>query len=132
MKCKLILPHAAILLGGLWGAGVLSATDLVIHLPDTPLVTRQNVTYQCDATGAAIGLPSGHFTVEYIEGGGNSLAIVPVSGNSLIFSNVSSGSGARYTAQQYTWWEVKGVATLYSNSLNGKSQSSCHRAPFPR
>jgi membrane-bound inhibitor of C-type lysozyme len=117
------------LLALIFGAGVLSATDFVIHLPDTPPVSRQSVTYQCDATGLAIGVPSRAFTVEYINAGGNSLAIVPISGNSLIFSNVASASGARYVAQQYTWWEAKGGATLYSDSLNGKSQSSCHKVP---
>ena len=74
-----------------------------------------------------IGVPSGKFDVEYIEGGGNSLAIVPIAGNALVFANVSSGSGARYTAQQYTWWDAKGAVTLYSDSLTGKLQSACSR-----
>src|SRR3954447_6709351 len=104
----------------------LSATDLVVHLPNSPEITRKTVSYACDASGEAIGVPAAAFPVEYINGGGNSLAVVPISGNSLIFSSVSSGSGARYTAQQYTWWEAKGAATLYSDSLNGKLQSSCH------
>jgi membrane-bound inhibitor of C-type lysozyme len=105
---------------------VLSATDLTIHLPNSPEITRKTVTYNCDASGKAIGVPSSQFSVEYINGGGNSLAVVPISGNLLIFSSVTSGSGARYTAQQYTWWEAKGAVTLYSDSLAGKLQSSCH------
>jgi membrane-bound inhibitor of C-type lysozyme len=120
---------ATILLTLVFGADLMSATDFFIHLPGTPPVTRQNITYQCNATGSAIGVPRGPFTVEYINGGGNSLAIVPISGNALIFSNVSSASGARYTTQQYTWWEAKGSATLYSDSLGGKLQSSCHKVP---
>jgi membrane-bound inhibitor of C-type lysozyme len=63
--------------------------------------------------------------VEYINGGGNSLAIVPVSGNTLIFSNVIAGSGARYLAGQYTWWESGGSVTLSSDSLAGKMESTC-------
>jgi membrane-bound inhibitor of C-type lysozyme len=122
------LTKMKVLLGLLGTAGAVSATDLTIHLPDSPPITRQTVTYQCDATGTTIGVPAGQFRVEYINGGGNSLVIVPISGNSLIFSNVSSGSGARYTAQQYTWWDAKGAVTLYSDSLTGKLQTSCHRS----
>lgn len=104
-----------------------SATDLTIHLPSGTPISRETVTYVCDSAGKKIGVPGGAFPVEYINGGGNGLAVLPIAGNSLIFSNVSSGSGARYTAQQYTWWEAKGEATLYSDSLTGKIQSSCHR-----
>jgi membrane-bound inhibitor of C-type lysozyme len=101
------------------------AEDLTIHLPASASLSRKSVQYQCDAQGAKIGLPSGPFSVEYINGGGNSLAVVPISGNALIFSNVMSASGARYTAQQFTWWEAHGTATLYSDSLAGKSRSAC-------
>jgi membrane-bound inhibitor of C-type lysozyme len=102
-----------------------SPTDLKIHLPDLVPVSRTNVAYQCDANGAKIGLPSGRFEAEYINGGGNSLVVVPIAGNFLIFSSVSSASGARYVTQQYTWWEAKGSVTLYSDSLTGKLQTSC-------
>ena len=108
------------------GIGSLSATDLTIHLPDTVPVTRQQVLYQCDVTGSQIGVPASPFPVEHITGGGNSLVIVPIAGNALIFSNVSSGSGAHYRAQQYTWWEAQYSAILYSNSLTGKLQTACH------
>ncbi len=104
---------------------VVSAEDLTIHLPQNASISRKAVQYQCDGQAAKIGLPSGSFSVEYINGGGNSLAVVPISGNSLIFSNVTSASGARYTAQQFTWWEARDAATLYSDSLAGKSQSAC-------
>jgi membrane-bound inhibitor of C-type lysozyme len=107
------------------GVCMASLTDLKIHLPDLVPVARTNIAYQCDATAAKIGLPSGRFEVEYIEGGGNSLVIVPIGGRSLIFSAVSSASGTRYVAQQYTWWEAKGSVTLYSDSLTGKFQTSC-------
>ena len=73
-------------------------------------------------------MPSGTFFVEYINGGGNNLVVVPISGNALIFSSVSAGSGARYTAQQYTWWEAGGSITLVSDSMTGKIRSTCQRA----
>ena len=105
----------------------LLATDLTIHLPESQPISRQNVRYRCDPNGSKIGVPSGPFVVEYINGGGNSLVVVPVSGNALIFSNVMAGSGARYTAQQYTWWEAGGSVALVSDSITGKIQSTCRQ-----
>ena len=74
-----------------------------------------------------MGLPATAFPVEYINGAGNSLAVVEVHGNSMIFANINSGSGARYAAGQYIWWEAGGAVTFYSDSLAGKAQSACHR-----
>ena len=106
---------------------VAGATDLTIHLKGTQPLTRKTVQYQCDAKGAAMGLPPGAFPVEYINGAGNSLVVVPVHDTSLIFANVNSGSGARYAAGEYIWWEAAGAVTFYSDSLAGKTQSACHR-----
>jgi membrane-bound inhibitor of C-type lysozyme len=103
------------------------ATDLTIHLNGSEPLTRKNVQYQCDAQAAAMGLPATAFPVEYINGAGNSLAIVAVHGNSMIFANINSGSGARYAAGQYIWWEAGGAVTFYSDSLAGKAHSACHR-----
>jgi membrane-bound inhibitor of C-type lysozyme len=102
------------------------ATDLTIHLSGSQSVSRKTVQYQCDAKAAAIGLPATTFSVEYINGAANSLVVVPIHGNSLIFANVMSGSGARYAAGQYIWWEAGGTVTLYSDSMAGKMQSACH------
>ena len=116
------------------GVGILSysvfaaATDLTIHLTGSQPISRNTIQYQCDAQGARMGLPSGTFTVEYLDGAGNSLAILPVGGNSLIFSNVVSGSGARYAAAQYIWWDAAGRSvTFSSDSIAGKMESTCHR-----
>ena len=108
------------------------AADLTIHLAGDASFSRQSVRVECDANGVKMGLPSGAFSVEYINGGGNSLAVVPVSGNSLIFANVIAGSGARYAARQYVWWDAAGrVITFSSDSLGGKMQSLCHRVKTP-
>lgn len=104
------------------------AADLTVHLPDTASVSHDVVKYQCDAAGAKMGLPAGPFSAEYINGGGNSLVVVPVSGKSLIFANVSAASGARYAAQQYLWWEAGGAVTFSSDSMAGKMSSTCQRA----
>ena len=102
-----------------------SATDLTIHLPGTTTVSRKIVKYQCDSTGSKIGLPGDVFSVEYINAGGNSLVIVPVSGKPMIFANVVAGSGARYVAAEFTWWEAGGRVTFISDSLSGKAQTTC-------
>ncbi|RSL17508.1 membrane-bound inhibitor of C-type lysozyme [Edaphobacter aggregans] len=116
------------------GAGFLvcsalaGASDLTIHLSGSQPITRNTAKYQCDAQGAKMGLPAEIFSVEYINGAGNSLAVVPVGGNSLIFANVVSGSGARYAAGQYIWWDAGGRGTTFSSgSIAGKMSSACHR-----
>jgi len=104
------------------------ATDVTIHLNGSQAISRSTMKYKCDAQGTKMGLPDGVFSVEYLNGAGNSLAVVPVSGNSVIFASVVSGSGARYAAGQYIWWEAgdRGV-TFSSDSIAGKMSSSCHR-----
>ncbi len=80
------------------GAGVLAcsalagASDLTLHLNGSQPISRSTVKFACDAQGVKMGLPAGVFSVEYLNGAGNSLAVVPVSGSSLVFANVISGS----------------------------------------
>jgi membrane-bound inhibitor of C-type lysozyme len=106
------------------------ATDLTIHLNGSQPITRNTVKVQCDAQGSKMGLPSGPFSVEYLNGAGNSLAIVPVGGDSLIFANIFSGSGARYAAKEFVWWDAAGRGiTFSSDSLARKISSTCHRVP---
>jgi membrane-bound inhibitor of C-type lysozyme len=107
--------------------GTARAADLTIHLPETASVSRKNALYKCDASGSKVGVPTTSFQVEYINAGVNSIVVVPIAGNSLIFSNVLAGSGARYTAQTYTWWESGSVITLSSESAAGRMQTTCHR-----
>jgi membrane-bound inhibitor of C-type lysozyme len=118
----------------LTGVSVLSccaaagATDLTIHLSSSQAITRNTIKVQCDAQGSKMGLPAGVFSVEYLNGAGNSLAIVPVGGSSLIFANVFAGSGARYAAKEFIWWDAAGRGiTFSSDSLAGKMSSTCHR-----
>jgi membrane-bound inhibitor of C-type lysozyme len=106
------------------------ASDFTLHLKGTEPVQRKTVKYQCDATGATMGLPSGVFEVEYVNGAGNHLAIVPVKGNSMVFVTVPSGSGARYAADVYIWWEAGGRGTTFSSDAPGpKASSACHVVP---
>lgn len=104
------------------------ATDVTLHLKGSQAMSRSTVEYQCDAAGAKMGLPAGAFSVEYLNGAGNSLAILPVNGESLVFANIVSGSGARYAAKQYIWWDAAGRSVSFSSdSLAGKMRSECHR-----
>ncbi|MGJ5814241.1 MliC family protein [Paludibaculum fermentans] len=114
-----------LLLGMLLASALAPATDLVVTLPGTKLLSRKVVQYSCDANAVRIGLPAVPFEVEYINGSGNNLATVPILGGLLIFANVSSASGARYAAQQYIWWEAKGSATLYLDSPAQKDKTVC-------
>ncbi len=104
------------------------ATDVTIHLNGSQAISRTIMKFACDAQGSRMGLPAGVFPVEYLNGAGNSLAVVPVGGKSLIFANVVSGSGARYAAGEYVWWDAAGRGvTFSSDSLAGKMSSACHR-----
>lgn len=119
---------ACVALGALTLAVTAFAGDVVIHLDDAAQITRRSVQYQCDALASKLGLPDGPFQVEYINGGDNSLAVLPISGRPLIFANIFSGSGARYAAQQYIWWEAAGRSiTLTSDTLAGKLTSTCQK-----
>jgi membrane-bound inhibitor of C-type lysozyme len=115
--------RAAVLAGV--GAAAAWASDLTIHLPGDAAMQRNTVSYRCDGNGRKLGMPAGPFSVEYINGGGNSLVVVPVAGKGLIFANVAAGSGARYVAQQWTWWEAGGAVTLSSDTMGGKAQTTC-------
>ena len=125
---KAIRRHVAIGAFLFAAVGVAAATNLTIHLQDSAPIQRVIVQFQCDAQGAKMGLPTSPFSVEYINGAGNSLAVLPIRGKSLIFANVIAGSGARYAAGEYIWWEEAGrTVSLSSDSLAGKMRSECHR-----
>ena len=120
--------HALMGVGILFCSVVAGATDVTIHLNGSQTFSRSTVKVQCDANGSKMGLPAGVFSVEYLNGAGNSLAVVPVGGDSLIFANVFSGSGARYAAKEFIWWDAAGRGiTFSSDSLSGKMSSACHR-----
>ncbi|MEG9434923.1 MliC family protein [Edaphobacter sp. HDX4] len=104
------------------------ATDLTLHLAGNDPVKRNTARFQCDAQGARMGLPAGIFSVEYINGAGNHLAVVPVKGSSMIFVTVPSGSGAKYAAEQWTWWDAGTRGTTFGSDFPGpKATSSCHQ-----
>ena len=104
------------------------ATDLTIQLSGSQALSRKFVKLDCGNEGTALGLPSKPFTVEYVNGAGNSLAILPIHEQSLIFVSVMSGSGTRYASGWLLWWDAgsRGVP-LSSDSLTGKKEVACRR-----
>ncbi len=109
------------------GCGLASrAADMVIPLPGA--VSQKKVTLQCDEHAKSMGLPSGPFTVTYLNSDNNSLAVLPMNGRPLIFAEVLSADGGRYAAGRFIWWDVgsRGIH-LYADGLN-KEQTACHAA----
>jgi membrane-bound inhibitor of C-type lysozyme len=51
---------------------------------------------------------------------GQSFALMTVDGKKLLFVNVLSGSGARYSAEQYVWWTKGPQGTLTSEMADPK------------
>lgn len=103
------------------------AKDVTIRLsPSTP-VSRRVVPFRCDAGAERLGLPRGTFDVEYINAGPNSLAVLPLGGDRLILAGVQSGSGARYTAGEYTWWDAAGRRTfIRAETIGGAKEFTCY------
>ncbi len=124
----IMVKGAAIVIAVMAWCATAGATDLTLHLKGSQPMSRSTMQYECDAEGAKMGLPPGVFSVEYLNGAGNSLAIVPVNGESIVFANIFSGSGARYAAKQFIWWDAAGRSVSFSSdSLAGKMRSECHR-----
>jgi Predicted periplasmic protein len=66
---------------------------------------KRVIRYECE------GLEP--FSVEYINAAPNFLALVPVDGETLIFSSVLSASGARYASGHWEWWTSGPEASLH-------------------
>lgn len=80
---------------------------------------RDVVSYQCEGIDDPM-------TVEYINAHPIFLAVVPVEGESLIFVNVISASGARYVSGQYEWWS-KGNEVSFTDAMSDVDEPiSCH------
>jgi membrane-bound inhibitor of C-type lysozyme len=124
-----IIGRISVIAMALFAAGATAgATDVTLHLKGSQPMSHSTAQYECDAQGTKMGLPAGPFTVEYLNGAGNSLAILPVNAESIVFANIFSGSGARYAAKQYIWWDAAGRSVSFSSdSLAGKMRSECHR-----
>jgi membrane-bound inhibitor of C-type lysozyme len=85
-------------------AGAAAAAPLALSEIQTQ--TRHTFSYTC-ADGKT-------FKVTYLNAkNGQSFAIVPVAGQSLLFVSTIAASGVRYQADRYTWWTKGPRADLY-------------------
>jgi membrane-bound inhibitor of C-type lysozyme len=65
----------------------------------------RTIAYECEGIEPV--------SVEYINAAPNFLAIVPVNDETLVFTAVLAGSGARYAAGNWIWWTSGAEASLY-------------------
>ncbi|MGN6551754.1 MAG: MliC family protein [Pararhizobium sp.] len=84
---------------------------------------RDTVSYTCDDGRA--------FSVVYVNGSPDALALVPIDGVPRIFVNVISGSGARYASGTFIWWTKGRSASLYdvTRGSDAPPVATCRAAP---
>lgn len=98
------------------------AGDLAIPLPSGITAERHVARYQCPGLGK--------FQVEYVNAGAVSLAVLPLEGQTQVFAQVLSGSGARYASGPYVWW-IKGEEGSLQDLRKGGNAAPvvCKAAP---
>jgi membrane-bound inhibitor of C-type lysozyme len=90
-------------------AGAAVGTNLSLTLPGD--AEKKTVVYGCDSHAP--------ITVTYVNAAPNFLAIVPITNDQtnktedMIMSSVITGSGVRYEAGQYLWWNKGNDGYLY-------------------
>ncbi len=107
------------------GAGAAAAeVTLSIALGIAPADSIGSEFYVCD--------DGDQFAVRYVNSGANVLAIVPVDGETRIFVNVVSASGAKYVSGSHVWW-TKGDTAILENEMDAGSTQNCQsqEAPLP-
>lgn len=84
-----------------------AAWAMPLTVPQVQEASSQTVKYDCDGDKT--------LSVRYVNTKNNqSFALLTVDGRKLLFVNVTSGSGARYVAEQYTWWSKGQEGNLYT------------------
>ena len=69
---------------------------------------RKLTRYDCEGADS--------FDVEYVNAAPNFLALLPVNGETYLFTLVLAASGAKYAAANYVWWTKGPEASLYDLS----------------
>ena len=109
------------------------SNNLQIKLPTGIKVDRQTAVYTCsakngNATELLAALSKNRVTVQYLNAGDISLAVLQISGQTQVFSNVIAADGAKYAAAQYIWWS-KGDDALFSSATDDKALVTCRPVP---
>lgn len=81
------------------------ADAISIELPDDVAVTTNDVLYKCGDKDVS---------VTYYNAGDIALAKLEMDDETVIASNVLSGSGAKYAGGIYIWWSKGATADLYN------------------
>jgi membrane-bound inhibitor of C-type lysozyme len=97
-----------------------SSSSLTITLNTSGDFERKTVNYGCQGDFQQLA-------VDYINAAPNYLAIIPLDGSTLLFNTVLAGSGAKYVAGKYVWWNKGNDATLYDLTMgaNAKPIATC-------
>jgi len=96
----------AFALTGVCGAAGAQAAGLPSALRDIRMQSRHTYRYTC--------ADSKTFKVTYLNAtNGQSFALVPVDGRTLLLVSTIAASGVRYQADRYTWWTKGPRADLY-------------------
>jgi membrane-bound inhibitor of C-type lysozyme len=108
--------NTAMIAGLCMAPSLANAADvsLSIALDDQASVSTE--TYKCS--------DGGDYAVRYVNSGSNSLALIKLKDEELIFVGVISASGARYQSGAYEWWSKGDEATL-SNAMDEGAKLSC-------
>lgn len=117
-----VLAGLAAAFGVLDGAGANTclaakpAAASTLNIPLTPAsqVQKISTTYRCSGSQELLDkLAKPLVSVTYLNARAASLAVLQVEGETQVFSNVISASGARYTANRFEWWS-KGDTAFFS------------------
>lgn len=90
-----------------------AAANITIELPENQEVSTDQQLYKCGEMDVA---------VTYYNAGDISLAKLEMEDQTIVASNVMSGSGARYAGSIYIWWTKGDAADLY-NLMEDPDQS---------
>lgn len=92
-------------------AGLDKAIDQAREYSSLSVRDMRDVRYACES-GKTL-------SVKYMTVGETPLAAMTLSGKTLVFANVISGSGARYASGQYVWWTKGPTGFLSDETLPG-------------
>ena len=102
-----------VFLGLTFAASSASAGEINIKLPDNTEVMTSSALYKCGEKDVS---------ATYYNAGDISLAKLELEDETVIASNVLSGSGAKYAGGIYIWWTKGKTADLY-NLMDDPDQS---------
>ncbi|WP_250464215.1 MULTISPECIES: MliC family protein [unclassified Caballeronia] len=102
MKRSLVLSAALLMASSV----ATTARAMPLTVPQIQTASTQTTRYDCK-DGKSV-------SVQYTNARNHqSFAALTVDGRKLLFVNVIAGSGAKYVADQYTWWTKGPQANLY-------------------